>query len=409
MSSSHTIAVRDFGISLERGFLPGQDPRPHLPGDHQLISSWSGLGRNLPALLATGRLRYSVDHYSQYYLSVCGQRDVVNMFSVLKEEAVARLALVHLCFLESAYLIGAPGESSVAHVPAGLALPIYHISQHIKRLAPVLAHDTYVLYNWERIDPTDAICLENIKPIQLFLGGLDEHWFIAAQVVIEYVAGMIPFHILEMLKRADADDQKGFGDHFSQVIPKVQKMYEAFVRVREKCAPHAFYHRIRPYLFGSNNHELFPNGVIFDGVQDFEGQSQYLQGVSFGQSCVMQILDAAFGIGAFPCSDMHGTSPYAPFGHRDFVDMLRTVANRADVKIVSYVRKTGHTHPEFLNMLHGVRQWMHKFSAAQVEFIYEYVYRQEGGHNPIDTGSGRRDSMPELLRRARERTFGMNV
>ena len=50
---------------------------------------------------------------------------------------------------------------------------------------PVLSDSSYALHNFFRFDPSREIECGNIGPIQNFVGGIDEEWFILVHVEIE--------------------------------------------------------------------------------------------------------------------------------------------------------------------------------------------------------------------------------
>ena len=49
-------------------------------------------------------------------------------------------------------------------------------------------------------------------------------------------------------------------------------------RMPEKCDPFIYYNRVRPYIFGWKNNPTTPEGVIYEGVEEYERTShKYLE------------------------------------------------------------------------------------------------------------------------------------
>lgn len=159
--------LSEYAIDAERGFVPGEDPVDALPVYYE---PWERLGRNIAALIMTGRLRPAVESMpvlTPDRLRSAGERE---------------RAMLLLCCLANAYVWGA--ESTVDTLPAPVARPLHALARELDR-APIAAHASIVLNNWRRIDAGEPLSMSNIDTQVTFLGGVDEKWFYLATVGVE--------------------------------------------------------------------------------------------------------------------------------------------------------------------------------------------------------------------------------
>src|SRR2546425_6396474 len=148
------------------------------------------------------------------------------------------------------------------------ALPIF-----MKKLGrpPVLSYASYALDNWRRLDPTKPIELGNITLLQNFLGGLDEEWFVLVHVDIEAKAGKALAGIAQALRAARADNPDEVMLCLHSAAAAEEQMHHTLRRMPERCDPYIYYNRVRPYIHGWKDNPTLPRGVVYDGVEDFQG------------------------------------------------------------------------------------------------------------------------------------------
>src|SRR5690606_34451167 len=152
--------LSDHDMTAERGFLCSYDAADvRLPSN---LAPAVEAARALPRTLITGRIR---SHLEQ--LPVLG----LARFCAEAPEPQVRTAMVHYSFMVQAYVWGE--RDPAAHLPASLAVPIWALAKRLGQ-QPLLPYSSYVLDNWDRLDRTGPIALDNIFMIQNFLAGQDE-------------------------------------------------------------------------------------------------------------------------------------------------------------------------------------------------------------------------------------------
>src|SRR5207253_9350357 len=188
LSNSVSRQLSNCEVDGDRGFLPTPDPLDRLPND---FSPWEEIGRELPKLLMTGKVRNFIKDMPLLDATrLCDDRE-------------RRRAMVILSFMGHAYVWGE--KETVNSIPACLALPWHQLARMLGR-PPVLSYASYALDNWRRLDPNRPIELGNIALLQNFLGGQDEEWFVVVHVAIEAKAGPALAAIVAA-QRAVIDDQ----------------------------------------------------------------------------------------------------------------------------------------------------------------------------------------------------------
>ena len=119
-------------------------------------------------------------------------------------------------------------------------------------------------------------------------------------------APIIPL-LLQAFEAAAADDSEAVTDLLQQAATHIQGLGEMLPRMYERCDPHFFYNRIRPFLTGTKASATLPRGVFYE---DGEGGGTYHQlgGSSAVQSSLLHFIDIALGIDHYPT----GTGPNLP-------------------------------------------------------------------------------------------------
>ena len=75
------------------------------------------------------------------------------------------------------------------------------------------------------------------------------------------------------------------------VARALEGMHQTLLRMPEHCDPYIYYHRVRPFIHGSQLHP-----VAYDGVAEYDGAPQTFHGETGAQSTIVPCLDAVLGI-----------------------------------------------------------------------------------------------------------------
>lgn len=330
--------------------------------------------KNLPGLLTSGRTRH--------WLEQLPELDLQDWAINAPEEQV-RVAMVHYSFMVQAYVWGETEAPKV--LPANLAKPMVALAERLDQ-APLLPYSCYVLDNWTRIDRNTPISLDNIRMVQNFLGGADENWFVLIHVAIETAAAPILELACEIVEAAKSNN----AELATQLLTEMNGHWDAvnaiFDEMPVRCDPYIYYQRVRPYIHGWANNPALPDGLVYEGVDKYEGKGQAFRGQTGSQSSIVPSMDALFQVNhendplrAY-LDELHA---YRPVQHRRFIEDLRTHSTLRDFAISSgdsALRDAFNTNVEQVA----------RFRTRHLEYAASYINKQakSGDGNDTDVGTG---------------------
>ncbi len=297
-----------------------------------------------------------------------------------------------LSFAGHAYVWETPDEPA-ARLPAQLAQPWFVVARHLGR-PPVLSYASYALDNWRRLDGTKPIELDNIVLLQNFLGGLDEEWFVVIHIQIERQAGRGLEGLLQALSGAGGDRAEEVLQGLETLRQSQAAMCDTLLRMKDRCDPYVYYTRVRPYIHGWKNSPALPEGLVYEGVPEYEGQACRFRGETGAQSSIVPCLDAGLGILHTPdplTVYLHEMREYMPPQHRAFLESLeQAVDDRGRPLLSGYVRDRKGPHPELWTVYRACIELLAQFRDIHIGYADSYIHRQHQSHagNPTAVGTG---------------------
>jgi indoleamine 2,3-dioxygenase len=376
-AASRPLALSDFEVSSELGFLP-QDPLADLPDCPPL----SRLACELPKLLSARLVR-------RYVL------DQPTTLASIRSEWVDqqyRAAMRMLSFAAHAYVWEIPDRPATS-LPVQLARPWYEVARRLGR-PPVLSYASYALDNWRRIDSRKPVELDNIVLLQNFLGGLDEEWFVVVHVQIERQAGAGLHGLTQALNGAVGDDPEHVLSGLRTLGTAQSAMRDTLLRMKERCDPYVYYHRVRPYIHGWKNSPSLPDGLSYEGVEAYGGRPVQFRGETGAQSSIVPCLDAGLGIRHAPdplTVYLQEMRDYMPPRHRSFLQALQDrTDDRGRPVLAAYVRDRKSSHPEIWRAYCTSVELLARFREIHIGYADSYIHRQHQEHasNPTAVGTG---------------------
>ncbi|KAK2754669.1 hypothetical protein FQN54_006802 [Arachnomyces sp. PD_36] len=326
--------LADYGLSPERGFLPGEPPLELLQDPY--YAKWEAVVANLQALLLSKRLRQVIDDLP-----------VLSTSNLITLEEWRRAYLV-LSFMLHGYIWG--GDKPAQVIPPSITIPLFKVCEYLE-LPPVATYSALVLWNHKPIFPDEsADKFENLSINNTFTGSLDEQWFYLVSVVIEARSAVTLPLMLDAISAAREDDSRQVTECLRKFAEVLDEQGTILQRMYDNCDPQVFYNRIRPFLAGSKDmgDGSLANGVLFDDGSE-KGVRGCYGGGSNAQSSVIQFFDIVLGVEHRPTgvtrnessgsSSEEGTAPksrhnflhemrsYMPGPHRRFLEDVAAVAN----------------------------------------------------------------------------------
>ncbi len=386
--SSQVVKIEEFGISEEFGYMQNVDPVTSLPAGNE---AWDEMGKNLPKYLMGTDFRKRVKELPPFNLQN------------LNTEGEIRRAMLVLSYIGMAYQWSDNNPAFV--IPERLAKPWYEVGKLVGR-PPILSYASYSIDNWYRLDNKGPIECGNIALLQCFLGGQDEEWFILIHIDIEKKAGKALKAIEEAQSAVVANDVEKLEKALTKMRDSIKSMYDVLARMPEKCDPYVYFHRVRPYIFGWKNNPALPDGVIYEGVDEYQGKGQKFRGETGAQSAIVPALDGVLGI-------EHERDEL-----RDYLMEMRQYMPPKHVKFIEAV-ENGPSVRDFVfklnnnsikNVFNECVSLVADFRALHLEYAGTYIHAQaqKTPGNPSAVGTGGTPFMI-YLRKHRDETRNQPV
>lgn len=348
-------------------FLPNKDPLKKYITQSRSLQKLEHIASELPKLLLTGKVQTTIDGLSKNALSTKPLLKTNNIQEI-------NLSMVHLSFIAHAYIWGGKKPSKL--LPEVVAKPWVEVSNILGR-PPILSYASYCLDNWYRIDKKQEISLENVALITNFLGGVDEDWFVTIHVCIEHAAKDAIAAAYEISKLKSNKDNK-LDDGLRRIIMSLREVNSIFSRMPEKCDPYVYYHRVRPFIFGTKDNPDLKKGLIYEN--QFKNKPQFFRGETGAQSSIMPFLDGALGI--YHTKDhlrhyLNEMRDYMPPEHRKMIEEVESISSAKELIDSSKSLKI-----KYNKCLEEIR----RFRALHLEFAASYIHKQSQIKNPFGTG-----------------------
>ena len=380
--------IADYGITEEFGYLPSSDPALSLsPGNEE----WDQFGKDLPKLLMGTNFRQRVKNLPQFNIGK------------LNGEAEIQRAMLVLSYIGQAYQWSENEAATV--MPAVLAKPWYEVGQLVGR-PPILSYQSYASDNWRRFDKSGAIECGNIGLLQCFLGGQDEEWFILIHIEIEKKAGKALKAIEQAQEAVVSGDVEKVEAALIKLRTALTAMYEVLGRMPERCDPYIYFHRVRPYIFGWRNNPSLPDGVVYEGVDQYKGVGQKFRGETGAQSAIIPAMDGVLGI------------EHEKDELREYLMEMRTYMPPAHVAFIQAVEAgpsvrnfvTSTKKNSLTEVFNDCVELVANFRAMHLEYAGTYIHAQAQATpgNPSAVGTGGTPFMV-YLRKHRDETKQQNI
>lgn len=300
-------------VTETQGFLitpaPVFDPVPAVAQSIRgAVTEVIDAARRLPELTESGRCRDACLELAIPDFSSAG--------AVPDERAAERLHQAY-AFLSNGYL-WQPDAEPTRSLPRTLAIPFVQLSAMVKR-PPTLSYANTQLANWQRIDPASPLEVENIKVVQMFQPLADEEWFWTLHIAIEACGAPAVIAGANAVRAARDSDLGTVESQLQTILSGLETIIANARRMEEGCRPEVYFKTLRPFLFAH------PDGVVFEGVDEFGGEPQAFLGQTGAQSALIPAICAALGLRharSELTTYLDAVRAYMPEPHRRFVARL---------------------------------------------------------------------------------------
>jgi indoleamine 2,3-dioxygenase len=357
-----------------------EDPCPRLPASFE---PWDEVAQELPVLLAAGKARERLSR-----LPLLEPRH-------LEQPRHLERAMLLLSFFGHASVWEKGLQHPELSVPRSVALPWVEVARRLGR-PPVLSYASHGLNNWRRLDPEGPIALGNLSTLQMFLGGLDEAWFILVHVDIETRAAPIVEAAIAAQQAVTREDAEALAHALRTIIAAQREVRRTLERMPERCDPSIFFNRVQPFLHG-----FLESPVRYEGVEAFGEQPQSFAGASAAQSMVMPLIDAVLGV------------RHSEGSLNEYLVRLRGYMPSEQLRFIEAVERgpsvrdfiLSHREPALVEAYNGCLELLRDFRQQHMELSARYILQpaREQAAARGETGTGG-TPFTHLLRKHREQT-----
>lgn len=348
------------------GFLGTHEPLKSFTTPSNSLKNLENIAAEIPKLLLTGSLQKQINNLDTNDFCID---------AVVEDPANINLAMNFLSFLSHAYIWG--DNEPHDKLPQVLAAPWVKAARILER-PPILSYASYCLENWYKVNSKQGISLENVALITNFLGGVDEDWFVTIHVCIEDAArgAILAAKSISQLDESSTSDE--LINDLINIRDSMRKVNMIFKRMPEKCDPYIYYHRVRPFIFGTKDNPDLPNGLVYEG--EFDNRPQFFRGETGAQSSIIPSLDGALQIKHTNDNLRHYLNEmrdYMPKLHRDFISELEKTS-----KVRLLIKDSSAATSCYNECLEEIRA----FRSLHLEYAGTYIHKQSQIKNPFGRG-----------------------
>lgn len=348
------------------GFLGTHEPLKSFTTPSNSLKNLENIAAEIPKLLLTGSLQKQINNLDTNDFCID---------AVVEDPANINLAMNFLSFLSHAYIWG--DNEPHDKLPQVLAAPWVKTARILER-PPILSYASYCLENWYKVNSKQGISLENVALITNFLGGVDEDWFVTIHVCIEDAArgAILAAKSISQLDESSTSDE--LINDLINIRDSMRKVNMIFKRMPEKCDPYIYYHRVRPFIFGTKDNPDLPNGLVYEG--EFDNRPQFFRGETGAQSSIIPSLDGALQIEHTNDNLRHYLNEmrdYMPKAHRDFISELEKTS-----KARLLIKDSSAATSCYNECLEEIRA----FRSLHLEYAGTYIHKQSQIKNPFGRG-----------------------
>ena len=239
-------------------------------------------------------------------------------------------------------------------------------------LQPIASYATTTQFN---IMPFSASTPDDdIQIITSATGMIDEIWFYKCAVFIERLAPDFISNVLNTYTCIELDRINDAVVHVNELVNMINLFTPKLKRIREKCNPNIFYHRIRKYLQGWKNDRSLPDVVDYEGIGRLK-----LPGATAAQSPLIQLVDIVLGVEhkSLIAQSMFNS---VPVKDRAVLEHFKSIDSLRERIILTQ-------SPELIKIFNdGLLGGMLEFRIEHLNIVSQYIFRPAHGGECVGTG-----------------------
>ena len=285
-----------FSIDSKNGFLPIKEPLRNLPSRYETLQQ---LIDEMPVLKQDGNPGILANHGSiEEAIKILP--NYLDLVKLEKDPFVNAALFRAYSFLASAYTLSPShhkflktGKYGMANdrLPSNISQPFVYISNSLGVYPWLDYHYAYSLGNYFKIDKEKGFNWSNLSMAAKFSGMDDERGFIMLHVDINQHS---PDLVKSAFGVANSKNNESTLNKSLKLFAKTLKKINERRRVMWEASRWKHYNDFRVFIMGiKGNEEIFPNGLIYEGVWD---KPKYYRGQTGAQDNIIPTADIVSGV-----------------------------------------------------------------------------------------------------------------
>ncbi|KAI1765484.1 indoleamine 2,3-dioxygenase family protein [Hypoxylon sp. FL1150] len=345
----HDMSLSPFTVSTARGFLPRIEPIATLPPEFEAVES---ILQRMPVrmlsgesgLLASGKLGDAIlRELPDLTSEIDKYRDNLPMVTALYRDYsfLASAFLLEPCHIR--FMNGEPYGLGRSFLPAQLSCPIVRCAE-LAGFKPFMEYaGSYALFNYRLENPDAGLAYSNLRLIRAFEHGLDptssEAGFVLVHIDMVKNSGplvqgtMSCFRALvDAEQHAGPQQREAFNEGLRTIVNAMQAINDVMETMWMKSKPRS-YTSFRTFIFGITSQSMFPDGVVYEGVNDDKPLS--FRGESGANDSIIPLMDNFLDIPMpeTPLTEiLQDFRDYRPSNHRKFLEQVKEHSEDFHVK-----------------------------------------------------------------------------
>lgn len=285
-----------FSIDSKNGFLPIKEPLRNLPSRYETLQQ---LIDEMPVLKEDGTPGILANHGSiEEAIKILP--NYLDLVKLEKDPFVNAALFRAYSFLASAYTLSPShhkflktGKYGMANdrLPSNISQPFVYISNSLGVYPWLDYHYAYSLGNYFKIDKEKGFNWSNLSMAAKFSGMDDERGFIMLHVDINQHS---PDLVKSAFGVANSKNNESSLNKSLKLFANTLKRINERRRVMWEASRWKHYNDFRVFIMGiKGNEEIFPNGLIYEGVWD---KPKYFRGQTGAQDNIIPTADIVSGV-----------------------------------------------------------------------------------------------------------------
>ena len=285
-----------FSIDSKNGFLPIKEPLRNLPSRYETLQQ---LIDEMPVLKEDGTPGILANHGSiEEAIKILP--NYLDLVKLEKDPFVNAALFRAYSFLASAYTLSPShhkflktGKYGMANdrLPSNISQPFVYISNSLGVYPWLDYHYAYSLGNYFKIDKEKGFNWSNLSMAAKFSGMGDERGFIMLHVDINQHS---PDLVKSAFGVANSKNNESSLNKSLKLFANTLKKINERRRVMWEASRWKHYNDFRVFIMGiKGNEEIFPNGLIYEGVWD---KPKYFRGQTGAQDNIIPTADIVSGV-----------------------------------------------------------------------------------------------------------------